>query len=163
MEMQTQERTFEDFEVGQVIRHTTGRTIIPADNIWFTLLTNNTNPIHFDVEYAKKTEFKRPLVNSCFTLALTVGLSVQDISRNAINLGWETIELPHPVFDGDTLYAQTEILDKRESKSRPHMGIVWVKTLGYNQEGTVVIRLKRSIMVYKKSYAPSLSIPGPKA
>jgi acyl dehydratase len=98
---------------------------------------NNTNPIHFDVKYAKKMEFKRPLVNSCFTLALVVGFSVRGISRNAINLGWETIELPAPVFEGDTLYAQTKILDKRESKSRPHTGIVWVKTLGYNQEGTV--------------------------
>ena len=155
-------RFFEDFEPGEVIQHALGRTVTQTDNIWFTLLTNNPNPIHFDSEYAKKTEFKQPLVNSCFTLALIMGLSVEDISRNAVNLGWEGVELPAPVFEGETLYAQTEVLEKRESKSRPHMGIIRVKTTGYKHDGTVVIRFQRAVMVYKKAYAPALAPPKPK-
>lgn len=119
-----------------------------------TLLTVNTNPIHLDSHYAAQTEFGRPLVNSTLTLAIITGLSVADISQNAINLGWEKVTLPHPVFEGDTLYARTEILEKRESRSRPHMGIVRLRTTGVNQDGVTVMEFERSILVYKRDGAP---------
>ena len=107
---------YEDFQVGMIIRHPLGRTVSTTDNTWFTLLTNNTNPIHFDHNYAAQTEFGKPLVNSTFTLAVIVGLTVNDISQNGVNLGWQEITMPSPVFEGDTLYAQTEVLSMRESK-----------------------------------------------
>lgn len=147
-------RVYEDFEVGDVYIHPLGRTITAADNIWFSALTMNPNPIHVDAVYSAQTEFGRPLVNSTFTLALVTGLSVTDISQNAINLGWEEVRLPHPVFEGDTIYARSEVLSKRESRSRPHMGIVRVKTTGYNQDGKVVIEFIRTIMVYKRGHVP---------
>jgi acyl dehydratase len=150
-----QGRTYEDFQVGDLYQHPVGRTVTQTDNIWFTLLTVNTNPIHFDSHYAAQTEFGRPLVDSTFTLALITGLTVGDLSRNAVNLGWDEVRLPHPVFEGDTLYAQSEILAARESKSRPHMGIVQVKTTGYNQEGTVVIEFKRTLMIPKRGHIPA--------
>ena len=113
-------RVFEDFEVGDVYEHPLGRTVIAADNVWFTCLTMNTNPIHFDAEYAGATEFKRPLVNSCFTLALVTGQSVTDLTVNAVaNLGWDEVRLPHPLFEGDTVRSKSEVLETRESKSRP--------------------------------------------
>lgn len=146
--------SFEDFEPGKILRHPVGRTVSQADNLWFTLLTANTNPIHIDAHYSAQTEFRKPLMNSTFTLALVTGLSVSDVSQNAINLGWDEIRMPAPVFEGDTIYAQTEILSKRESKSRPHMGIVEVKTTGFKQDGTVVMQFKRTIMVYKRGKAP---------
>jgi len=155
-------RYYEDFTVGDVYRHPFGRTITQTDNIWFTLLTVNTNPIHFDQFYAAKTEFGKPLVDSTLTLAIVTGLSVADVSQNAINLGWEEVRLPHPVFEGDTIYAQSEVLEKRESRSRPHMGIVKVRTIGFNQDGTVVIEFKRTIMVYKRDHAPVRTMPMPK-
>ena len=128
-----------------------GRTVLATDNIWFTLLTQNTNPIHFDHAYAAKTEFRRPLVDSTFTLALVTGQSVSDISQNAMaNLGWDEVRLPNPVFEGDTIYSQSEVLEKRESESRPNVGIVRFKTTGFNEDGTVVIEFKRTIMVYKR-------------
>lgn len=148
-------RFYEDFEVGDVYLHPLGRTVIAADNIWFTLLTQNTNPIHFDRAYAAKTEFKRPLVDSTFTLALVTGQSVSDVSQNAMaNLGWDEVRLPNPVFEGDTIYSRSEVLEKRESMSRPHIGIVRFKTTGFNEHGTVVIDFKRTIMVYKREHAP---------
>jgi itaconyl-CoA hydratase len=147
-------RFFEDFEVGHVYEHTPGRTIIDADNVWFTLLTMNPNPIHFDAVYAAQTEFKRILVDSTFTLALVTGLSVSDMSRNAINLGWDEVRLPNPVFHGDTIYAHSEVLSLRESNSRPHMGIVAFQTTGTNQDDAAVITFKRTIMVYKRGHAP---------
>src|SRR5438477_446498 len=144
-------RVYEDFEVGDIYQHPLGRTVLAADNIWFTLLTQNTNPIHFDHAYAAKTEFGKPLVNSAFTLALVTGQSVMDISQNVMaNLGWDEVRLPNPVFEGDTIYSQSEVLAKRESQSRPNVGIVTVKTTGYNQEGQVVITFKRTIMAYKR-------------
>ncbi|MFN8376981.1 MAG: MaoC family dehydratase [Anaerolineae bacterium] len=146
---------YEDFIVGDIYEHGLGRTVTDADNIWFTLITMNNNPIHFDKAYAAKTEFQRLLVDSTFTLALVTGLSVNDLSRNAINLGWDEVRLPNPVFEGDTIYARSEILSTRESKSRPQMGIVTVKTTGYNQNDAVVMEFKRTIMVYKRSGAPS--------
>jgi itaconyl-CoA hydratase len=152
-------RFFEDFQVGMVLRHSLGRTISATDNAWFSLLTVNTNPIHFDAHYAAQTEFGKPLVNSTFTLALVLGLSVSDVSRNAVNLGWDEIRLPAPVFEGDTLYAQSEILSTRESQSRPGMGIVQVKTTGYKQDGTVIMEFRRTILVFKRAYAPRQPLP----
>jgi acyl dehydratase len=140
-----------------VYQHPLGRTVTTTDNIWFTLLTQNTAPIHFDHHYAAQTEFGQPLVDSTFTLALVTGQSVTDISQNVLaNLGWDEIRLPHPVFEGDTIYSQSEVLDKRTSNSRPNVGIVTVKTTGYNQKGQIVITFKRSVMVYKRGYAPQI-------
>jgi acyl dehydratase len=157
-----QGRVFEDFEPGDIFEHPLGRTITQADNIWFTLLTVNTNPIHFDAAYAARTEFKRPLVDSTFTLALVTGLSVSDVSLNAINLGWDDVRLPAPVFEGDTLYARSEVLETRASGSRPNMGIVKLRTSGFNQEGTVVIEFLRTIMVYRRAHRPEGFRPTPK-
>ena len=156
-------RTYEDLEVGDVYPHPLGRTITQADNIWFTLLTVNNNPLHFDSVYAAQTEFGRPLVDSTFTLALVTGLSVADISQHAVNLGWDEVRLPRPVFDGDTLYAESEVLNKRASRSRPHMGIVQVKTRGFNQAGVVVIEFKRTLLVYKRGHVPQIQRPTPNA
>lgn len=150
---------YEDFQAGMIIRHPLGRTISTTDNTWFTLLTNNSNPIHFDHNYAAQTEFGQPLVNSTLTLAVIVGLTVSDISQNAINLGWQDITMPSPVFEGDTLYAQTEVLSMRESKSRPNMGIVEIKTIGFKQDGTVIMKFKRTILVYKRGHAPERPLP----
>ena len=148
-------RFYEDFEVGDLYRHPSGRTVIAADNIWFSLLSQNSNAVHIDHVYASKTELGRPLVNSTFTLALVTGQSVVDVSSNVMaNLGWDEVRLPHPVFEGDTIYSQSEVLSKRESKSRPTVGIVTVKSVGFNQEGTVVITFKRTLMVYKRGQAP---------
>lgn len=148
-------RFLEDFEVGDIYRHPLGRTVTTTDNIWFTLLTQNTAPIHFDHNYAAQTEFGKPLVDSTFTVALVTGQSVTDVSQNVMaNLGWDEVRLPAPVFEGDTIYSQSEVLEKRESKSRINVGIVTVKTTGYNQDGTVVVTFNRTLMVYKKGYAP---------
>ena len=155
-------RSYEDFHPGLVIRHPLGRTITATDNTWFTLLTANTNPIHFDRHYAAQTEFGQPLVNSTFTLALVTGLSVADVSQNAVNLGWDEVRMPAPVFEGDTIYAQTEVLSTRESKSRPHMGLVEIKTTGYKQDGTVVMEFRRTILVYKRGHAPEQPAPSPR-
>jgi itaconyl-CoA hydratase len=148
-------RFYEDFEVGDVYRHPLGRTITDTDNIWFTLLSQNTNPIHFDRHYASQTEFGRPLVDSCLTLALVTGQSVTDLSQNVMaNLGWDEVQLPAPLFEGDTLYSQSEVLAKRESASRPQAGIVTVRSTGFKPDGTVVIRFKRTFMVYKRGHGP---------
>lgn len=152
-------RVYEDFEVGDIYQHPLGRTVTQTDNIWFTLLTVNPNPIHFDAHYAAQTPFGRPLVDSTFTLALVTGLSVTDVSQNGINLGWDEVRMPAPVYEGDTIYAQSEVLSARESKSRPDRGIIEVKTTGYNQEGTVVLTFKRSIMVYKRGHVPHIPRP----
>jgi itaconyl-CoA hydratase len=147
-------RYFEDFEVGHTYEHRPGRTITENDNIWFTLLTMNTHPLHFDNEYASKSEFGKPLVNSCLTLSIVVGMSVSDISQKAIgNLGWNDIKLSAPVFNGDTLYAESTVIAKRESTSRPTQGIVTVKTLGTKADGTVVISFERTVLVPKRGHA----------
>ena len=140
-------RTFEELEVGAVYRSRFGRTVLDADNVWFTLLTMNTNPIHFDAEHAAASEWKRTLVDSTFTLALVTGLSVADVSEQAVNLGWRDVRLPAPVFAGDTIRAETEVVEKRESQSRPGRGIVTVRTRGLNQRDEVVIEFERTIMV----------------
>jgi acyl dehydratase len=145
-------RYYEDFAVGDTYKHWPGRTITAADNTWFTLLTMNQHPIHFDEEYAKKSEFGKPLVNSTLTLAIAVGMSVQDVSQNAVaNLGWTDIVMPAPVFNGDTLYAESTVLEKRESKSRPKQGIVTVATRAWKQDGTTVMTFKRSILIPKRT------------
>jgi itaconyl-CoA hydratase len=144
-------RYFEEFAVGDTYEHRPGRTIGESDNTWFTLLTMNTHPIHFDAEYAKHSEFGRPLVVSTLTLAILVGMSVSDISQKAIaNLGWDKIKLPKPVFVGDTLYAESVVLAKRESKSRPDQGIVTIKTIGRNQRGEVVCEFERTMLVMRE-------------
>jgi itaconyl-CoA hydratase len=141
-------RYFEDFQVGDIYEHRPGRTVTMTDNIWFTTLTMNTHPIHFDAEYAKHTEFGQPLIVSTLTLAIITGMSVSDISQKAIaNLGWTDILLPHPVFAGDTIYAESEVLSKRASKSRPGQGIVTVKTTGKNQKGDVICTYERTVLV----------------
>src|SRR3990172_5794082 len=151
-------RWFEDFQVGHVYRHRLGRTITTVDNSWFTLLTLNTNPIHFDHEYAAATEFGRPLVNSCFTLALVTGMSVPDVSQNAMaNLGWDEGRLPAPVFEGDTIHAESQVLETRPSSSRENVGIVRIRTRGYNQNRVLVIEYKRTIMVYRRGYGPEFT------
>jgi itaconyl-CoA hydratase len=156
-------RYYEDFEVGDVYPHPLGRTITTSDNINFTLLTQNTAPIHFDHHYAAQTEFKKPLVNSALTLALVTGQSVTDLSQNVMaNLGWDEVRLPHPVFEGDTLYSQSEVLEKRESKSRPNVGIVTVRTSGFNQDGVVVITYRRTFLVYRRGMAPTIPRLQPK-
>jgi acyl dehydratase len=141
-------RYFEDFQVGDVYEHRPGRTITEADNSWFTLLTMNTHPLHFDKEYAKHSEFGQPLVNSAFTLSVVVGMSVSDTSQKAVaNLGWTDIKLTGPVFVGDTIYAESKVLDKRESKSRPNQGIVKVMTTGVKADGSVFMTFERSFLV----------------
>jgi itaconyl-CoA hydratase len=141
-------RYFEDFEVGATYEHRPGRTITETDNTWFTLLTNNTHPIHYDAEYAKHTEFGQRLVVSTLTVAIVTGMSVSDMSQKAIaNLAWTDISLPKPVFAGDTLYAESEVLEKRASKSRPGQGIVKFKTTAKNQRGETVCSFLRTILV----------------
>jgi itaconyl-CoA hydratase len=148
-------RVFEDFETGDIYEHPLGRKVTQADNVWFTCVTMNTNPIHFDAEYASRTEFKRPLVNSCFTLALVTGQSVIDLTINAVaNLGWDEVRLPNPLFEGDTVYAKSEVLETRESTSRPNVGIVKVRTTGLNQHGTPVIEFTRTFMIWKRGHTP---------
>jgi itaconyl-CoA hydratase len=140
-------RTYGELEVGAVYRSRHGRTVLEADNVWFTLLTLNTNPIHFDAEYAATTEWGRPLVDSTFTLSLVTGLSVEDVSERGINLGWDEVRLLKPVFPGDTIRAETEVLSKRTSQSRPGFGIVRVRTRGFNQREEIVIAFERAIML----------------
>lgn len=147
-------RYYEDFTVGDVYEHRPGRTLTETDNTWFTLLTMNTHPLHFDAEYAKHSEFGRCIVASPLTLAIIVGMSVTDVSQKAIaNLGWKDIRMTSPVFPGDTLYAESEVLDKRGSKSRPTAGVVTVRTRGRNQHGTVVCDFERTILVAKRGHA----------
>jgi acyl dehydratase len=147
-------RCLEDFTVGDIYEHRPGRTVSETDNTWFTLLTMNTHPVHFDAAYAAKTEFGRPLVNSCLTLAIVAGMSVSDLSQKAIaNLGWDKIRLTEPVFAGDTIYAESEVLEVRESKSRPTQGVVTVRTTGKKADGTVFMTYERSFLVPKRGHA----------
>jgi itaconyl-CoA hydratase len=157
-------RFFEDFEVGDVYEHPLGRTVTTTDNLWFTLLTQNTAPVHVDHAYAAKTEYGRPLVDSTFTVALVTGQSVTDVYQNVFaNLGWDEIRLPAPVFEGDTIYSRSEVIEKRGSRSRQNVGIVRVKTTGYNQEGETVIKFLRTVMVYRRDHAPHVPRPTPEA
>ena len=146
-------RYLEDFAVGDIYEHRPGRTISETDNTWFTLLTMNRHPLHFDTAYAAKTEFGRPLVNSCLTLSIVVGMSVSDVSQKAIgNLGWNDIRLTAPVFAGDTIYAESEVIAKRESASRPTQGIVTVRTTGKKADGTIFMTFERTVLVPKRGH-----------
>jgi acyl dehydratase len=146
-------RFYEDFEVGHIYEHRPNRTITQADNIWFTLLTMNTHPMHFDEEYAKHSEFGRCIVCSPFTVAVLVGMSVTDVSQRAIaNLGWKEINLTHPLFAGDTLSGESEVLAKRDSASRPNAGIVTVATRGFNQHGKIVCTFERTMLIARRGY-----------
>jgi itaconyl-CoA hydratase len=147
-------RYLEDFEIGAVYEHRPGRTITESDNTWFTLLTMNQHPMHFDKEFAKDSEFGRCLVASPLTVGIAVGQSVADTSGKAIaNLGWSDIKLPAPLFVGDTMYSESEVLAVRESKSRPNQGIVTIKTIGKNQDDAVVISFERSMLIPKRGHA----------
>ena len=147
-------RYYEDFAAGDVYRSRLGRTVTETDNIWFSCLTMNTNQTHFNRPYAERTEFGQPLVVSTLTLAIVLGLSVADTSENAVaNLGWDEIKLPKPVYAGDTLWAESEVLSARESASRPSCGIVKIRTRGLSQRGEVVIEFTRSFMVFKRTAA----------
>lgn len=148
-------RFYEDFEVGDLYRARIGRTITQADNIWLTLLTNNTNQIHFNEHYAELTEWGKPLVNSVITIAIVAGLGVADTSENGFALGWDEISLPSPLFEGDTLYSESEVLEKRESKSQPSRGIVKFRSRGIKQDGTIVMEYTRSVMVWKRGQGPA--------
>ncbi|MDP5182677.1 MaoC family dehydratase [Blastococcus sp. BMG 814] len=153
-------RFYEDFEVGDVYEHPLGRTITATDNSWFTLLTQNTAHPHFDHHYAAQTEFGRPIVNSCLTLALVTGQSVTDVSQNVFaNLGWDEVRMPHPLFEGDTVYSRSEVLALRPSRSRESTGLVTVRTTGYTQEGTVVITFTRTLLVYRQGHGPTSARP----
>ena len=146
-------RYLEDFTIGDVYEHRPGRTISESDNTWFTLLTMNQHPIHFDAEYARHSEFGKPIVNSTLTLAIVAGMSVSDVSQKAIaNLGWTNISMPAPVFNGDTIYAESEVLDKRESESRATQGIVTVTTRANNQDGKLVMEFTRNVLVPKRGH-----------
>ncbi|MEC7969529.1 MAG: MaoC family dehydratase [Pseudomonadota bacterium] len=147
-------RYLEDFQVGDVYEHRPGRSITETDNTWFTLLTMNQHPLHFDREYGAKTEFGQVLVNSCLTISLVTGMSVSDISQKTIaNLGWDKVRLTGPVFVGDTLYAESTVLAIRESASRPNQGIVTVESRGLNQDGQQVISFERSMLIPKQGHA----------
>jgi itaconyl-CoA hydratase len=151
-------RFFEDLEVGDVFASRIGRTISEADNVWFTCLTMNTNQTHFNAAFAERTEFGRPLVNSTFTVSLVSGLSVPDTSENAVaNLAWTDIKLPAPVFVGDTLWAESEILSVRASNSRPDAGIVGMRTRGINQRREVVVEFQRTFLLARR---PTGETPG---
>jgi acyl dehydratase len=148
-------RYFEDFNVDDVYRCRLGRTLTEADNTWFTLLTSNTNQIHFNSDFARRTEFGKCLINSTLTLAIVTGMGVADVSENGVALGWDEVKLPNPLFAGDTLYSESRVLEKRESRSNPKRGVVKVRTRGIQQEGKVVIDYVRSVLVWKKAYAPT--------
>jgi itaconyl-CoA hydratase len=146
---------YEDFAPGDVFEHRPGRTVLDVDNTWFTLLTLNVQELHFDAAYAAKTEWKKPLVDSTFTLALLTGMSVRTVSAKVVaNLGWDKVKATHPVFAGDTLYAESTVLSKRDSKSRPTQGIVTVSTRGLNQNGDQVMSFERTMLIYKRGHSP---------
>ncbi len=147
-------RYLEDFKVGDIYEHRPGRTISETDNTWSTLLTMNQHPLHFDHEYAAKSEFGKPLVNSCLALSVVVGMSVSDTSQKAIaNLGWDKVRMSAPLFHGDTLYAESEVLSVRESKSRPTQGVVTIKTTGKKADGTEVMSFERAMLIPKRGHA----------
>jgi acyl dehydratase len=155
-------RYFEDFAVGDVYRHPLGRTVTATDNSWLTLLTQNTAPLHFDRYYASQTAFGQPLVDSTFTLALVTGQSVTDVSQHVVaNLGWDRVRLPNPLFEGDTVYSQSEVLAVRASHSRQDAGIVTVRTVGYTEQGKIVITFERIMMIYRHGHGPRFASTEP--
>jgi itaconyl-CoA hydratase len=157
-----QGRFFEDFEVGAVYRHPLGRTVLATDNSWLTLLTQNTAKLHFDTHFASQTRWGRPLVDSTFTLALVTGQSVTDVSQNVLaNLGWDRVRMPNPLFEGDTVYSQSEVLSVRDTASHPEAGIVCVRTVGFTSEGTIVISFERTLLVYRRNHGPDATAVSP--
>lgn len=151
-------RYFDDFAPGDVFRSSIGRTVTETDNVWFTCLTMNSNQAHFNTVFAEKTDYGRPLVNSCFTLALITGLTVADTSQNGVNLEWSKVVMPNPVFVGDTLWAETEVVETRPSASRPGWGIVTVRTRGINQRGEVVLEFRRLFMLPRREHAAGIDV-----
>jgi acyl dehydratase len=150
---------FEEFVVGDVFEHRPGRTVTELDNIWQSLVNMNNHPAHIDVAYAQRTEFERLLVNSSVTLSIVSGMTVATMSARAIaNLGWDEIRLPNPVYVGDTLYAESEVVFKRESRSRPGQGIVTIRVIGRKQDGTPVINYLRTFLVPKKGHSQDYPI-----
>ena len=143
---------YEEFETGQVFEHEIRRTITEADNVWFSALTHNPQPLHIDAEFAKHTEFGRPLVNSCLTLAFMVGISVGDttLGTTVANLGWDEVRFPKPLFHGDTIRIRTEVLELRDSKSRPDNGIVVFEHRAFNQHDELVGVCKRSALMRRR-------------
>jgi len=155
-------RLLEDFTVGDVYYHPFGKTVTEADNQWFTLLTQNVAKTHVDANFAAQTEFGKPLVNSTFILALVTGQSTIDLSMNVFaNLGWDQVRMPHPVYEGDTIYSRSKVLNIRESGSRPNLGLVTVATEGFNQHGKIVISYRRTFMVYKQGQLPTVESARP--
>ena len=154
-------RWFEDLEVGLVVAHALTRTITEADNINFSLSTLNPAPLHLDRHYAAQTEFGRPLVNSMFTLALLVGISVHETTHGTTvaNLGFESVAFPAPVFPGDTIHAETRVLEVKESSSKPDRRVVTVETKGFNQDGNEVCYFKRKVLIWKRDAAPQRRRP----
>lgn len=144
---------YEDLTPGQIIPHPTGRTVTETDNILFNALTMNTQALHLNEDFASKTQFGQRIFNGIFTMALVVGISASEITDGTIvaNLGYENVRHPAPVFHGDTIYAETEVLDKRETKSRPDAGIIRLKHTGRKQDGTVVVELVRAVMFLKRN------------
>lgn len=151
-------RYFDDFAPGDVFRSSIGRTVTETDNVWFTCVTMNHNQGHFNTVFAEATDYGRPLVNSCFTLALVTGLTVADTSQNAVNLEWAKVVMPNPVFVGDTLWAETEVVDTRPSGSRQGWGIVTVRTRGINQRGETVLEFRRVFMLPRRDHATSTDV-----
>jgi itaconyl-CoA hydratase len=142
---------FEDLQVGQRFRHANGRTITEMDNVLFCSLTMNTQPLHINEDFAARSHHGRRIVNGILTLGLVVGLSVSELTEGTIlaNLGYERVAHPQPVFHGDTIYAETEVLEKRESRSNPQAGVVRLRQTGRNQDGTVVLELERAVLFLK--------------
>ena len=162
-EIEWRDRYFEDFTVGDLCKHRSARTVTTYDNLLFTLMTQNPAPLHLNRDYVAAAGHAKTPLNSTFTMALVTGQSVMDISQNAMaNLGWDEVRLPNPLFEGDTVYSQSEVLEKRESKSRPNVGIVRFKTTGFKQDGTVVIEFKRTVMVYRRGHVPEEHRPSPR-
>ena len=144
---------FEEFSVGQTFDHTIRRTITEADNVWFSTLTHNPAPLHIDAESMKGTEFGKPIVNSCLTLGFMVGISIGDttVGTTVANLGWDEVRFPRPLFHGDTIHVQTEVLELRDSKSRPENGIVIFAHRAYNQHDELVGECRRSALMHRKA------------
>lgn len=151
-------RYYEDFTIGDIYRHSFGRTVTETDNIWSSCITHNTNQIHFNSDYSAKTFYKRPLMNSCFTLALIDGMSEMDTSLNGRILEWTNVRMPNPLFNGDTVYAESEVIDKTEIDAGQGQGIVKIKTRGVNADGQVIIEYFKRIMVYKMDSAPNTDV-----
>lgn len=155
-------RLFEDFIVGDIYYHPFGKTITEADNQSITLMTQNVSKTHVDHNFAKNTEFERPLVNSVLTLALVTGQSTMDLSMNVYaNMGWDEVRMPHPVYEGDTIYSRSKVLSARPSRSRAHLGIITAASEGFNQDGIIVLSYRRTFMVYRRGCMPDIESARP--